>query len=218
MTAPEDGSMLALDLDETLIHSYYDRSEVAQLKRLMNESDGESSDTDGVLSRLFSFTLPGNDEYIALERPYLRPFLDWAFNQFQHVVIWSAGRKDYVEAVCQHLFPAGTPQPCVVYHWDHCLQEGDNFSKPLDHLRRERHLTIDPRRRLLVDDRPGNFKYNPEQGVLIPPWSPDLSDLHKRDYALPKLEAHLEEHALPFADFTPLPACPWNERHYLEAI
>lgn len=168
---------IVLDLDETLIHAYDD---IEQLKEMGVFSDPKYID---LRRRIFKISFDQEDEngdaakyqMWAIERPYLRDFLEFCTNYFQHVIVWSAGIKPYVREVVKHIF-RGLDKPKVVYSREKC--EGKkNLYKPLRKLIDENpHLDLDLTQMFALDDRCSTFKDNYENGILLPPFHPPINE------------------------------------------
>jgi len=111
-----------------------------------------------------------------IARPYFREFLSFANQYFDKVIVWSAGKRLYVEAVVDFLF-RDLRRPEVVYNWEMLNpNKGNGMVKTLTTILSERSLTnIDLSGTLALDDNPGTFADNEHNGVLIPEYSPYMS-------------------------------------------
>lgn len=98
-----------LDIDETLIHSFDAPDDI---KNLLNEGIFSSSNYD-LRSRVHYMKIPDVvadpgkgeiDHIIFVERPHLREFLQTVRDNFDYVIIWSAGRPRYVRNVVERIF------------------------------------------------------------------------------------------------------------------
>ena len=97
---------------------------------------------------------------------HLQEFLEYCFRRFKYVIIWSAGQRDYVNKHIQHVF-SSLPSPHLVWHFDHCGQSPDSYTKPLAKLTSAL-PDLDVSKTFIVDDRAGNFtSVNPENGILM---------------------------------------------------
>ena len=117
-------------------------------------------------------------------RPYLKDFLDCCLETFDNVIIWSAGRRKYVERVCSLLFDEN--QPYQILSYNDC-KEGENGScvKPLSDIFTD---AINERNTLIIDDRETTFEKNKDNGILIPPFECEFKNIEKcKDVCLLKL-------------------------------
>ena len=68
-----------LDLDHTLVHAVHPKEDVLK-------------------EQAFTFT-PAKKPYNVYKRPFLDEFMEFCFQTFDKVLIWSAGTEDYVEGI-----------------------------------------------------------------------------------------------------------------------
>tara|TARA_R100000664_G_C2748190_1_gene135648 strand:+ start:816 stop:1505 length:690 start_codon:yes stop_codon:yes gene_type:complete len=169
---------IILDIDATLVHTH---GEIEKYKLLEIFSD---SDKIKYRKKLYSMKLydvsgdPGLGNITVLSgiyRPYLKEFLDFCFIYFDKVIIWSAGRKKYVEKMCQIMFPL-EDQPDDILTYNDCdLSRGvDNLKKPISKVFK-RHPEMNYKNTFIVDDRDDTFSLNSENGIQIPEYESDLS-------------------------------------------
>ena len=140
---------LVLDLDETLIFSTLETS----------------SDVD------FDLTLAGQQCFVRV-RPGVAAFAERMRPLF-NCQIWSTGQPIYVEAVCQTL---GLDW-MVMWGRDRCRRldeipdmHHEPFDKPLSYL------NVDMASVVIVDNAPGTFNANPQNGIPITTWRGDPED------------------------------------------
>jgi TFIIF-interacting CTD phosphatase-like protein len=101
-------------------------------------------------------------------RPNHKQFLSY-LKAYGEVVIWTAGEKEYAEAIVNILYE-GEEKPKMVWHRDHCAynEDEDYYHKPLQRIADE--LKYDRAAILMIDDRTYTFVTNPSNGLLIPPY------------------------------------------------
>ena len=177
---------IILDLDATLISSTTDPRKFGIFLEIMASNNME------LKSRLYHLSIKdvmayedknrGQGEITEMwgvERPGLKTFLRWCFTYFSVVGVWSAGKKPYVEAICQKIFVGkGIRSPDITLTYNDCT---GHYQSPLKNLRAlsesdaGRELGITLENVVLVDDRTYSFSATPENGILIPPYDPDLT-------------------------------------------
>lgn len=151
---------IVLDLDECLIHTFVEDLDWTLYRRLKANTKTKN--------RVAKITF-NNTEFWTVKRPHLDEFIEFCFDNFETVSVWSAGVPAYVEAVVSCIFKR---RPHLVMTRDNVLYEHRTekelgYSKPLMFYfekmpRATRENTI------LVDDRRENSKYDPENIVHIP--------------------------------------------------
>lgn len=154
---------LVLDIDNTLIKSF----------------DGPPPGPD-FMGQLHPHTrqrirvLPRMGMWFVL-RPYAEDLLRWTKLYIDEVVIWSAGTDEYVLEITEQL--AVLTDFNLVLSRDHCEPMQDVYTKPLIDLTSYGKTKYQFDDRLIIDDRPYSFQYNPRHGVLIPEYDPTMTDL-----------------------------------------
>jgi hypothetical protein len=182
---------IVLDLDESLVHTFPDMETASKL--------GVFSDPQ-LRSRVYHLELTdvsiskGIGQKIHLWgiiRPHVDQFLRFCFSYFKIVGVWSAGKKEYVEAIVELLF-RDIAKPHFIYTYNDCYaEESGNLIKPLDKLFHEttigRHINRD--NILCLDDRDDVCCRNPDNAVIIPRYKPKASieSLLESDLALKDL-------------------------------
>jgi len=146
---------IVLDIDETLLTS--------------------QEETPPYTKRTHKIKINDNMIYIIL-RPHYKEFLEFCYDYFQRVIIWSAGEDIYVKKVVKILFN-DLPYPDLVLTHKDCKiyyinGEEIDYSKPLYKLTKI-YDKVDLSNTIIVDDRLKNFLYcNPFNGILIPYYKP----------------------------------------------
>jgi TFIIF-interacting CTD phosphatase-like protein len=190
---------IVLDLDETLVHS---NENMAQLKELEIMSDPNLID---LRRRTYQITL---DDVVykkgegvkttiwGILRPHVREFLVWCFAYFKVVIVWSAGKRKYVDAIVDFLFK-DIRRPHVVYSYDQCERTSNNLLvKPLTKMIQNvpglsKYMSLE--NSFIIDDRntvyAGYIGDNPDNGIQIPSYSPafNIHSLRSDDIALKQL-------------------------------
>lgn len=172
---------IVLDIDATLVHTH---GEIEQFTMLNVFSDADRIkyrrnlyqmkliDVVSVNGAGIVTTLAG------IYRPYLREFLDFCFEYFDNVIIWSAGKKKYVEKMCEIMFPFKEQQPLIIYTFDDCIVgEEDYLKKPLSKLYKDPRTKgrLNEKNTFVLDDRDDTFSMNHHNGIMIPEFESDMS-------------------------------------------
>lgn len=184
---------IVLDLDETLVHSSEEGVDtLARLKLLTHP------DTYPLRSRLYAFDVDEGhgrgSRMWGIRRPHLDTFLDFCFNNFGVVCVWSAGTPNYVESICGQIFDE---YPQRIFTRTQCkptTYEGDSIhTKPLQTMT-QTHPKMSLSNTIILDDKPYSFVENPYNGVLIPEYRPKykIEDLAADDITFLKLIAWFE--------------------------
>jgi hypothetical protein len=194
--------ILVLDLDATLICSKESPAEFPFFMEIFNGHDIELksrlyrlSIDDVMASTDSGFRGEGEcTEMWGIERPGCKTFLQWCFKNFSAVGVWSAGKKPYVLAICQKIFVGpGIRSPDFVWTYNECINsvvnKREQSLKDLNILIKSRigiKYSMTEQNVILVDDRAYSFSATPENGILIPPYTPasTLESLKAPDDAL----------------------------------
>ena len=174
---------IILDIDETLVHT---EENIETLEEMGVLSNPELSNEIYILS-----LDDGATEMWGTKRPHLDDFLLFCFTYFDNVCVWSAGQRDYVHALVDHIF-APFRKPDIVFTFDDCIQNKDeNWIKPLEKF--YNHSTdkeIHSHSTFIIDDRDYTFEKNEQNGVLIPPYSPtNIEEIQQEEDHLTRLRS-----------------------------
>jgi TFIIF-interacting CTD phosphatase-like protein len=190
---------IVLDLDETLVHS---NENIDELKRLGIMSDPALID---LRRRTYQITMDDvvykkgtgvKTEMWGIVRPHVREFLIACFSYFKCVIVWSAGKRKYVDAIVDYLFK-DIKRPHVVYSYDQCEKTSNNLIvKPLQKMIKKepglnKYMSLE--NVFMIDDREtvysGFVGDNPDNGIQIPAYRPafNIHNLRSDDIALKQL-------------------------------
>ncbi|QIN54286.1 DNA-directed RNA Pol II C-term-like phosphatase [Cedratvirus kamchatka] len=193
---------IVLDLDETLVHTFtnidqaieygiFTDPELRSRSYYIELTDVSIEKGVGEKTRLWGVV-----------RPYVKEFLSFCFTYFRVVGVWSAGKKDYVEAIVDLLF-RDLSCPNFVYTFDDCYKEGLNYSKPLEKLYQETNIgAFVPKNNILcLDDRDDVCRHNIHNAIIIPPYQPEsLQEIKQEDQALKNLMIWLSRSDVRYAE------------------
>jgi hypothetical protein len=171
---------LVLDIDDTLVQTFDDIDSLYKCPIMRDPKFYP------VRKRVYilKFENEGEDEeeleeemIWGVKRPHIDEFFDFANQYFRNIVIWSAGTYDYVHAIVKNLFK-GIPTPAKVFTRNDCAQSEEyGYEKPLEKIYQvvpEMNST----NTVLIDDRHEVFmRKDPHNGIIIPPFSPDVENL-----------------------------------------
>lgn len=194
---PITNKCIVLDLDETLVHTCEDINKLHELK-IFNDPQFLDLRTRTYMLNIDDIVEPqgsGIKTYLwGITRPYLYEFLKFCFSYFEVVAIWSAGVPKYVDAIVNFIFK-DLPSPHLVFSRNRCIKYSDTLTKPLQEMitffNKENingGMTLE--NTVLIDDRDDNFLFNPDNGILILPYSPlfDIVSMRENDICLLQLK------------------------------
>ena len=155
---------LVLDLDETLI----------------------SVTLDTIKDYDFRFTIQGARFY-GKKRPGLELFLSYVFKHFASVSVWTAATMEYARKVGNNIFTKEQMEKILFFKTrrDLSSDSGKKIYKPLQKIfddQRSITYNITRANTVMVDDRLDFMRFNPGNGIVIPPFKRQV-----RDKYLPKL-------------------------------
>jgi hypothetical protein len=178
---PTTKKNIVLDIDATLVHTHGDIEDFSMLK-VYSEEDRIKYRRKLYNMKLIDVASASGGGYVTvlagIYRPYLREFLDFCFDYFDNIVIWSAGKKKYVEKMCEIMFPFQEQQPLLIYTYDDCVVgEEDYLKKPLKKLFQDERAKgkLNEKNTFVLDDRDDTFSLNPKNGIMIPEFESDMS-------------------------------------------
>jgi TFIIF-interacting CTD phosphatase-like protein len=129
--------------------------------------------------------------YWTVFRPDAHKALKFSFEHFANVIVWSAGVDSYVEQIVKFLF-RDLPEPDAWYGRSFCdpVKEPNGdilYTKPLVKLAQK--LGVSVRTMTIVEDRAAVINTNPDNGILIPAYSPsfNVNGIRTHDDSLDKL-------------------------------
>lgn len=181
---PLTDKCIVLDLDETLVHSHGEAN-IDLLKQLKIFTDPNLID---LRDRVYKITMDDvvykrgtgeKTEMWGILRPHLREFLIFCFTYFKLVIVWSAGRKNYVHAIVDQIFK-DLRRPHIIYTFDDIekLPNG-TLIKPLNKIINnipgmKKHMGLE--NTFIIDDRTSVFhEPNPDNGIEIPAYKPTFN-------------------------------------------
>src|SRR5258708_2561701 len=111
-------------------------------------------------------------------RPYLEEFLLFCFNYFKIVIVWSAGKKNYVDSIIDHIFK-NLRKPHLVWSYDNIdLDDEVKIGKPITKLLNSDFIYkhhLHPLKTIVLDDNENTFEKNKKNAIHIPPYEPELN-------------------------------------------
>jgi hypothetical protein len=174
---PKTNKTIVLDLDSTLLHTCDDMGIWDSLEIYTNPKNAK------LRSRVYFFELidvtekPGSGIKTVLWgvlRPHVYTFLRFCFDYFENVIVWSAGQKKYVHAICDFLFQEFEKQPLIIFTYEDCEIGSNYIHKPLIKFVNGEHK-VPIHTLVALDDNITTFSKNKENGLLIPPYEPEFT-------------------------------------------
>jgi len=169
---------IILDLDETLVHTMDVRLPTGKEGRLLTEKYKDK------LYIIDTVTVNNTNQIKyeklwGLTRPGLNEFMNFCFNNFNYVIIWSAGTERYVKDTVNRTL-CDLKCPRYVFTQKDCYADEEGYlSKPISYLKSNNPelIGLDLNNTLLIDDRKSNFESEPHNGIQIPEFNPDKEDI-----------------------------------------
>ena len=175
-----NGKNIVLDIDATLVHTHGDMDDFKMLNVYSNDEQLDMRKKVYNMRIIDVSDVPGEGEVTDLAgiyRPYLREFLEFGFSYFDNIVIWSAGKKKYVEKMCEYMFPL-KKQPILIFNYDDCEGDENNLIiKPLEKIYNHPACKgkLFPENTFVLDDRSETYSMNKRNGIQIPEFESDMS-------------------------------------------
>lgn len=151
--------LLVLDLDETLVHSSFNKVDNADMIIPLSIEDPVSKATI-------------SHQVYVYKRPYVDEFLE-TMAKYYELAIFTASLQVYCDAVMEKLDPSGL---CVhrLYR-DSCIQSNGVFVKDMSILGRPIESVI------ILDNCAASYMFQPENGILAIAFYDDKSDTFLKD-------------------------------------
>ncbi len=171
---------IVLDLDETLIHTF-DSTDSAKTLRLLTDPRHIEIRKECYILDFYDAREDKQYHMWGIRRPYLDEFLDFCFNKFGLVIVWTAGSADYADAIVNAIFNTA---PHLIFSREHCREFRGNIVKPLKDLfdyepKLSKLTSLD--NMIMIDDVTANFKFNPKNGITIHSFNPRITDIIHTD-------------------------------------
>ena len=163
---------IVLDIDATLLHTQDETYDLEEMNIYSNPTRFRLRNKVYHMNLIDVTNEPGKGNITSLTgiyRPFLKEFLDFCFEYFNNVIIWSAGKQKYVEECCRLMFPIDSPS--IIYSWDDCVNNSKGLFKPLSKIYQNKayaSLNITEENTFHLDDRDDVYSLNPGNGVKIP--------------------------------------------------
>lgn len=149
---------IVLDIDETLIHTK------------MTPTKCEHT-----------FSIDKTSYYVKY-RPYLAEFINFIFNNFDSINIWTAATYDYAKNIISKVLHTLLLDKSLLYKlkfFNTRQQVSIDGSKKLNKLFNTefaKSLNILETNTIMIDDKESVFNYNTGNGIIIPAWTGKKSD------------------------------------------
>jgi len=175
---PLTNKTIVLDLDSTLIYTSDNFKHYESLKLYTNPEHTH------LRNRLYKFDVidvvekPGSgvrSSMWGVLRPHVYEFLDFCFEYFENVIVWSAGQLRYVHAISDVLFIDPEKQPILIYSYDDCDSNDNYLYKPLIKISQQEIPSVTLDKCYILDDNDMTFSKNKDNALHIPPYEPELT-------------------------------------------
>lgn len=169
-----------LDLDATLIHTFNGKMNIFEDLRLRGNEYLES--------RIYMIDFVSNkkkQQMWGVVRPHTHHFLEYCFERFDKVIVWSAGSYEYVHHICEVLFQDCKPHMILTAR-DCEHENGEAKYKPLEKLY-ERHDFLNDRNTMIIDDNPDSFSKNKDNAIHISSYSVSFNNSETDEQIIRKL-------------------------------
>ena len=177
-TGSKTNKVAVLDIDETMVHSFFETQEVAAVDQTGIWTRHDYSDVRRIAERanIQNAGPPGEgriDSIVVVFRPGLQSFLARLTRYTSMIIIWSAGRPKYVHRAKSLIF-RDLPEPQMLLTSEQCKTHPvtKRTYKPLEYLFERYPGVICPENTLIIDNSPDNIGPNHENGILIPDYLP----------------------------------------------
>jgi hypothetical protein len=173
---PKTNKTIVLDLDSTLLHTCDDMGVWDSLEIYTNPRNAK------LRSRVYYFDLIDVTEKIGtgsktvlwgVLRPHVHTFLRFCHDYFENIIVWSAGQKKYVHAICDFLFQEFDKQPVVIFSYENCEIGSNYIYKTLSKFQNGE-INIPINTMYALDDYDATFSKNKDNGLHIPPYEPEF--------------------------------------------
>jgi TFIIF-interacting CTD phosphatase-like protein len=179
---PKTNKTIVLDLDSTLLHTCDDMGIWDSLEIYTNPRNAK------LRSRVYYFDLIDVTEKIGtgsktvlwgVLRPHVHAFLRFCHDYFENIIVWSAGQKKYVHAICDFLFQEFDKQPVVIFSYENCEIGSNYIHKTLSKFQNvgnstSQEVNIPINTMYALDDYDATFSKNKDNGLHIPPYEPEF--------------------------------------------
>lgn len=175
---PLTNKTLVLDLDSTLIFTSDSFESFETLELYTNPQHSH------LRPRVYKFDVidvvdkPGTgvkSSMWGVLRPHVHDFLNFCFDYFENIIVWSAGQLKYVHAICDILFVDVNREPVLIYSFEDCERTDNYLYKPLVKITNQefKHITMD--KMLILDDNEITFSKNKDNALHISAYEPNLT-------------------------------------------
>jgi len=147
---PEGRNIIIFDLDHTLIHSI-------------------KTDISKYLTSC-GFNL-NNKHYVIIKRPYIENLISYCYDNYDNIIVWSSGIRDYVDEVVRNIFPSDK-QPTFVLARENCTNHNGKHYKDFNNVRHifvNHGINIDKSNIIFLEDKPDIVLNLPfDNGLVLP--------------------------------------------------
>lgn len=220
---PRTNKAIVLDLDLTLIHTF--DGEGSGRRDLKKTNVMKDPKMQKLRKRIYQICMECDVERGVYDndmatwgiiRPHAKEFLEFCFDYFKYVIVWTAGTRPYAEEIVENLFhKQGLPRPHLVWAAENCGGSGSNRYKPITLLKEKEDALqslpdLDLSQVICLDDSPHSYEDNPDNAIKIPRFYPckvdkqenckyDVKNLDIPDEALLQVKRWLDQEGVAHA-------------------
>jgi TFIIF-interacting CTD phosphatase-like protein len=150
-----DSKTIVLDLDQSIIHS-----------RELSDDDAYKN-----INKFDKYHTMSSD-YLVIERPGLQKFLDYIFDNFDNIIVWTAASKEYAEFIIDKCIIKPKSRPLHWYFFSyHCDISEDKYGSTKDLKLLTDYLKVDNCNYdniFIIDDYDNVAEGNPDRCIIAP--------------------------------------------------
>lgn len=104
-------------------------------------------------------------------------FLDYCFDNFDNILVWSAGNYDYVHCICNTIFKTRKRRLHSIFSRDECtIDKNGKLSKRLETFFSKNDSGINASNTFIIDDNDETFRFNTSNAIHIPEFKPRFEE------------------------------------------
>ena len=208
MKESKSNNIIVLDIDETLAHTVTDINSWYNLNIYNDPKKIDLRDRVYFLDIITDRNEGLSTSMWGIKRPNLEEFLNFCFEYFKLVIVWSAGTYEYVHTIVPELFK-NTYEPHFILTRDNCIEQNGKYTKPFYKLLNDipelyPYLNIESttngqiygfKNVIIIDDRSHSFYNDPNNGILIPLYepSPEVNNIRQNETSFNKIMEYLKK-------------------------
>jgi len=188
-TIQSDKLTVVLDLDETLLHSFFpdkitpQQRQTFQFEIYQQQLQVQSGQLKYNEMSIFEIDVGDDIQVITILRPGVHEFLMYLMSNY-NIVVWSAGGSNYVRGICNTLFMSEIYPiaPAALLNWDHvAILPSGMYTKPLSIVVEILDDKIELQNTILIDNRRENSYFQPASLIHAIDFQPEPDNIFIND-------------------------------------